>query len=182
MYDLNIMPAENKRTLHDIAVTRTVVRISIRLWILIVLLVLFLFGTQQYFNDRIQSEQKMLDGIKITKNDGQLPINDIIRTINSETLLISPYTRERTMDTILVSIASAIPTDITITNLSYIAKTNELSITGIAETRKDLPIFEQSMAALPILTSVSVTSSISDREKIPVSLNAQVTPAGTNKQ
>ncbi len=182
MYDLNIMPVENKQVLRDMAITRVAVRISIRLWFLCLILVGFILGTRNYFDTRIHNEQQVLDDIKRTKSDGQLPINEIIKTLNSETSVIAPLSRDLPVDSILTTVASAIPAAISLTDISFVAASNELSINGIAAARKDVPVFEQSMTSLSILKSVSISSSIADRERIPVSMTAVVTQGKLNPQ
>lgn len=175
-YDLNLLPNEQKRVLRDLAVTRIVVRISLRIALLTVLALAITASANRYFNVRIDGALQELDEIKRSKPGTQLPVTEVIKTLNSETLLLQPLFKDRPADAIIEAVTQAVPIGVSITTISYSSKTNDVTVNAIAKSRTDIPDFERAIRALPIVTSVSLVSSITERTNIPMTLTAHTAP------
>lgn len=98
-----------------------------------------------------------------------LKINKLVRdthTIQEQYTLWTPY---------LIALASSTPTGITLSSVSINYETQSLSISGDAQTREDLVLFEDSLKNVPFIENALIPlSSLAQKEHIPFTITGDL--------
>jgi len=147
MLKLNLLPPQDKKDLELAKLSRLIV--SLAVWFLIFLIIFTLFLVSTYFSLSILlAEQKKLIGIRQSdpKTQEMLEIEEKIKQTNQ--IVKQVYSKQQEMilwTPPLEEMTKIIPSGIYLTNLSYQAIDNQITLNGWADWRENLLRFQESL-------------------------------------
>jgi len=147
MLKLNLLPSQDKKDLELAKISRLIA--SLAVWILIFLIIFILLLVSTYFSLSILlDEQKKL--IEIRQSDPRtqdmLEIEEKIRQTNQ--IVKQVYLKQEEMilwTPLLEKMTKIVPSGIYLTNFSYRAVDNQITLNGWANWRENLLYFQESL-------------------------------------
>ena len=147
MLKLNLLPPQDKKDLELAKLSRLIA--SLAVWFLIFLIIFTLFLVSTYFSLSILlAEQKKLIGIRQSdpKTQDVLKIEEKIKRTNQ--IVKQVYSKQQEMilwTPLLEEMTKIVPSGIYLTNFSYQATDNQITLNGWANWRENLLYFQESL-------------------------------------
>lgn len=147
MFKLNLLPSQDKKDLELASLSRLIA--SLAIWFLIFLIIFTLLLISTYFSLSILlEEQKKLIEIRQSdpKTQGVLEIEGKIKQANQ--IVKQVYLKQEEMilwTPLLEKMTRIVPSGIYLTNFSYKAVDNQITLNGWADWRENLLYFQESL-------------------------------------
>jgi Tfp pilus assembly protein PilN len=156
---INLIPPELKR----IRNTERLLRKALRIAVVVAILILATSGVLFYVNSnasreigRIESDLERLT----TENDQYANLEDEIADINKKLVKIDGVEKNRILwSSVLTELARCTPAKLSLGTLSLSQDNKKVTLTGVAETRRDIALYKEKLDASDLFKNVLFSSS-----------------------
>lgn len=176
---VNLLDQQRQKRLHEIHAQRGILRFLLSSFVIMLVAEGGLLGIGYYLSRRLEQAKEQLSSARVVTPGGEtLPLNETIEALNKRVRLMKPLTAEPTPEDVLTEIASAIPDGVTLDAVTITAGTKDVSIRGLAAKRSDIPVVQQALESIPLLTNVTTKSNLNERADVSFETSATLNAAG----
>ncbi|MBI4426478.1 MAG: PilN domain-containing protein [Candidatus Kerfeldbacteria bacterium] len=182
MLNLNLLDHDRRARLTELARVRAMIGLVSILFGILLVVSGGLIGINFLLQNHYRGQQTELLTVKTTTRGGALSLTETTLRFNQELATLKPIVVDPMLDQLLIALAEAIPSSVHLTSLSIATSKTELTFTGIAQTRNDIPALEKNLKALLALNSVTLDSNLNERTNVTVAGHATFDPTKLHNQ
>ena len=156
MFGLNLLPSKDKKRLELIDFSYLLIFFGFRLVIIFIIFILILVATYFSLFILVNAQDDLIEARQSNeKTQLQIEIEEKIEQINKEARRVHIKQSELIVWTpILEKLSEITLQGIYLTNFSYLSTDNKINLTGFAEDRDSLLVFEDSLEEIPYFKEV----------------------------